>query len=186
VTRANSREVDIIVPQVGEAIAEATLVRWLKNEGDAVRRGEVLFEVDLDKATVEVEAFEDGTIGSILVPEDSPVVPLQKVAVLLLPGHEGTEPVTAPPGSEDSGSSSAASEESGLAAATWPMGRPSPDAPASPRARRLAQELGVSLSEVAPTGEEGMITAADVERAAALGDSDSGDGTRPADEADAS
>jgi pyruvate dehydrogenase E2 component (dihydrolipoamide acetyltransferase) len=70
------------VPRVGEAIAELTLVRWLKREGDQVRRGEVLFEVDTDKSLVEVEAFDDGVLEQILVGDDASVEPLQRVGVL--------------------------------------------------------------------------------------------------------
>jgi pyruvate/2-oxoglutarate dehydrogenase complex dihydrolipoamide acyltransferase (E2) component len=86
--------VPIIVPQVGEAIAEATLVRWHKAAGDAVRRGDVLFELDLDKVTIDIEAFDDGTLGEILVAEDMPVVPFQQVATLIVdearPGRTAT------------------------------------------------------------------------------------------------
>jgi secondary thiamine-phosphate synthase enzyme len=173
-------DVDVIIPQVGEAIAEATLVRWHKQEGDPVQRGDVLFEIDLDKATVEVEAFEDGVLGQILVPEDSPVTPLQKVAVLLVEGPAQTTSSTAPPGS-GGGSSSPASTEPGEAPAPGPVDRPSSAAPVSPRARRLAQELGVPLSDVQPTGEDGMISVADVERTAALRELAGGDGDRPPD-----
>jgi pyruvate dehydrogenase E2 component (dihydrolipoamide acetyltransferase) len=63
----------IVVPRVGEAVAEVSLVNWLKHEGDDVRKGEPLFEVDTDKAIVEVEAFADGVLAKILVPEGSAV-----------------------------------------------------------------------------------------------------------------
>lgn len=162
---ANQREVDVIVPQVGEAIAEATLVRWLKAEGDAIRRGEVLFEVDLDKSTVEVEAFEDGVLGSILVPDDSPVVPFQKVAVLLVEGPERAAPAMAPAGS-DGGTSSPPDEPAAAPVSPLVESR-SAESAVSPRARRRAKELGVSLDKVVPTAADGMISVADVERAAA-------------------
>lgn len=183
-SRDGGSEVDVIVPHVGEAIAEATLVRWLKSEGDAVRRGDVLFELDLDKATVEVEAFDDGILRSILVPADSPVVPLQRVAVLLVEGPRATASASAPAGS-GSGSSSPAPDEP-AAPVPRAVGPPSADPPASPRARRLAKELGVLLSDVRPTGDDGMISAADVEKAAARVDADRSDGNRPATGADES
>ena len=61
--------VDIVVPQVGETTSEVVLVRWLKREGDAVDKGDPLFEVDTDKYVVEIEAFASGTLTEILVPE---------------------------------------------------------------------------------------------------------------------
>jgi pyruvate dehydrogenase E2 component (dihydrolipoamide acetyltransferase) len=148
--------IDVIVPQVGEAIAEATLVRWLKHEGDQVKRGDVLFEVDLDKSTVEVEAFEDGVLASIQVPDDSPVLPLQKVAELLVEGRQGT-----PAPAAEVGQSAPRPTP-----ATTVAARPA-DGAVSPRARRRAHELGVDLANVVPSAAEGVISVADVERAAA-------------------
>ncbi len=75
-------KVDIVVPQVGEAVSEVTLVRWLKKVGDVVRTGEPLFEVDLDKSVIEVEAFEDGVLVEILQPEGASVMPRDIVGVL--------------------------------------------------------------------------------------------------------
>jgi pyruvate/2-oxoglutarate dehydrogenase complex dihydrolipoamide acyltransferase (E2) component len=76
--------IDIVVPQVGEATSEVVLARWLKDEGEVVRKGEPLFEVDTDKYVVEIEAFESGTLAEILVPAGSDVLPLQVVARLAL------------------------------------------------------------------------------------------------------
>jgi len=74
--------IDIVVPQVGEAVSEVTLVRWRKSAGDAVRAGEPLFEVDTDKSIVEVEATEDGVLSEIRVPAGTPVMPLDVVGSL--------------------------------------------------------------------------------------------------------
>jgi 2-oxoglutarate dehydrogenase E2 component (dihydrolipoamide succinyltransferase) len=74
--------VDIVVPQVGEAVSEVTLVRWLKAVGDSVVTGEVLFEVDIDKSVIEIEAFENGRLAEILQPDGSPVMPLDVVGIL--------------------------------------------------------------------------------------------------------
>jgi pyruvate dehydrogenase E2 component (dihydrolipoamide acetyltransferase) len=172
-----THEVDIVVPQVGEAIAEATLVRWLKAEGDPVRRGDVLFEVDLDKSTVEVEAFDDGVLGPILVPDDSAVVPLQKVAVLLVEGPERAVPSVASSQSEGRTSASSSSADATAAAPVPDPVTPGPTGrSASPRARRRAGELGISLDDVVPTGDDGMINVADVERTAGLHARNGGDG----------
>jgi pyruvate/2-oxoglutarate dehydrogenase complex dihydrolipoamide acyltransferase (E2) component len=73
---------NIVVPHVGEAVSEVTLARWLKRTGDRVKAGEPLFVVDTDKAELEVEAAEDGTLSEIRVPDKSSVLPLDVVGVL--------------------------------------------------------------------------------------------------------
>lgn len=139
--------IEIVVPQVGEAVAEVTLARWLKSEGDYVRPGDVLFEVDTDKAIVEVEAFAEGTLVEILVPDGSPVMP-QQVVALLAPAGEAE---AAPPA------------EAVAPTVKPPRAAPgAPDEKVSPVARRLAAELGVSLSEVRGSGPSGRVMAEDV------------------------
>ena len=73
---------DIVVPQVGEAVSEVTLVRWFKNVGDSVKAGEPLFEVDTDKSLVEIEAAENGVLSEIRVSGGSAVMPLDVVGSL--------------------------------------------------------------------------------------------------------
>jgi pyruvate/2-oxoglutarate dehydrogenase complex dihydrolipoamide acyltransferase (E2) component len=75
-------KVNIVVPHVGEAIAEVALSQWLKQEGDVVKAGEPLFVVDIDKANLEIEATDDGILAEIRVQEGSPVMPLDVVGVL--------------------------------------------------------------------------------------------------------
>jgi pyruvate dehydrogenase E2 component (dihydrolipoamide acetyltransferase) len=133
--------VDIVVPQLGEVAADIVLVRWLKDEGDAVARGEPLFEVDTDKYVVEIEAFASGILAEILVPAGSAVLPQQVVARL---APEGQSP-----------------EVSRVRPQTSRGDR----VLASPKARALALELGIDLAGLASrgTGPEGLITTADVE-----------------------
>ena len=76
------RKVDIVVPHVGEAISEVVLAKWLKQTGDAVKAGEPLFLVDIDKANLEIEATDDGTLVEIRVADGSSVMPLDVVGVL--------------------------------------------------------------------------------------------------------
>ncbi len=138
--------VEIVVPQIGEAIAELQLVTWLKEEGDPVKQGEPLFEVDSDKAVVEVEAFAEGTLAKILVPAGSAVMPQDVVGIITAPGEAYAAEEKAPPS---------------------PIKAPSPAAlHASPVARRMAPDLGVDLEGVEGTGRSGRITADDVRRAA--------------------
>jgi pyruvate/2-oxoglutarate dehydrogenase complex dihydrolipoamide acyltransferase (E2) component len=81
-----AKTVDIIVPHVGEAISEVVLTKWLKQVGDPVTAGEALFLVDLDKANLEIEATDNGTLAEIRAPEGSSVMPLDVVGVLEVAG----------------------------------------------------------------------------------------------------
>ena len=74
--------VDIVVPQVGEAIAEVTIARWLKSAGSVVNAGEPLFEVDIDKSVIEVEAAENGILVEIRAGEGATVMPLEVIGVI--------------------------------------------------------------------------------------------------------
>lgn len=131
--------IEIVVPQIGEAVAELTLTNWLKAEGDVVRKGDVLFEIDSDKAIVEVEAYVDGTLLAIHAPAGSAVMPQQVVALL----QPADEPVVAQP-----------------KPAPQPERTPAPKI--SPVAQRLAADLNVDLATVSGSGPGGRITAEDV------------------------
>jgi pyruvate dehydrogenase E2 component (dihydrolipoamide acetyltransferase) len=152
-----------------------TIVRWLKTEGDAVEKGEVLYELDTEKATQEVEADASGVLLKILAGEGEEIEVGKPIAVIGEPGEE-----YAPPDSDDSAaeeppraSTEVEEEEVEEEAAT-----PSPPEPqaaeerknggrvkASPLARRIARERGIDLSSLSGTGPEGRIVAEDVERA---------------------
>ena len=134
--------VEIVVPQIGEAVSELVLTNWLKSEGDRVAKGDVLFEIDSDKAIVEVEAFVDGTLVEILSPDGSTVMPRQVVA-RLQPLVEGVE------------SQSTSAMQDGNHDKTQKI---------SPVARRLAADLGVNLEQVNGSGPGGRITADDVRK----------------------
>jgi pyruvate dehydrogenase E2 component (dihydrolipoamide acetyltransferase) len=183
---------EIVVPQVGEAVDEVLLVRWFKQEGEYVRKGEPLFEVDTDKVTMEVEAFADGVLQRILAPEGSPVMPQQVVGLLdsnaqplarqpLAPalGVETTGLAGSGPGrrvmaesdstesdstESDSAESDSADDVRRLLDGQQPDSR-QPRLLASPKARQLAQKLGVDLSGLAGTGADGLIRARDVQAA---------------------
>lgn len=189
--------IEIVVPQIGEAVAELTLTNWLKAEGDTVKKGEVLFEIDSDKAIVEVEAFVDGTVVEILAPAGSAVMP-QQVVARLQPVDESADTAIQPALARDQHDHGqrvspvarrlAADLSVDLATVngSGPAGRitvedvkrqanhrtvqavPSVRINASPKARLLARELQVDLSAIADgTGVDNMIRAKDVERAAA-------------------
>jgi pyruvate dehydrogenase E2 component (dihydrolipoamide acetyltransferase) len=170
---------DLKLPRLGQGMESGVIVRWLKSEGDAVKKGEPLYELDTDKVTQEVEAEVDGRLVQIVVPEGEIEVGAT-VAVIESDGAaeradaasaresvetgvpEEPEPVAEvkSPGEEPAGTSSPRPPEGRAQAAR---------VKASPLARRIARERGVELESLQGTGPEGRILAEDVERAAAAG-----------------
>jgi pyruvate dehydrogenase E2 component (dihydrolipoyllysine-residue acetyltransferase) len=159
---------EVILPRLGQGMESGTIVRWLKSEGEAVEKGEPLFELDTDKVTQEVEAEANGVLLKIAVTEGE--VPVgQTVAYIGDKGEpvpEATEAAPAAPITE--------AERVAEPAPAPPLESAAPGAAngrlkASPLARRLARERGIDLRAVHGTGPEGRIVAEDVERAEAGG-----------------
>ena len=151
------------------------IVRWLKSEGDAVKKGEPLYELDTDKVTQEVEAEVDGTLVRIVVPEGEVEV---GATVATIESNGAAEPADAASAGSEAAESTVPEEPPPVAGAKPPAKERSPaSAPtregarvkASPLARRIARERGVDLHSVQGTGPEGRVLAEDVERAAAGG-----------------
>jgi 2-oxoglutarate dehydrogenase E2 component (dihydrolipoamide succinyltransferase) len=152
--------VEIRVPPLGESVVEATVGRWSKKEGDAVRKDEVLVELETDKITVEVAAPADGTLGSVKKQEGDTV----GVNELLAELEAGA---AAPAAAQEGRAATARYEEKEGAAA--PKEAPaaatataSPDAPTSPAARAIAAEHGVDIGTVQGSGPNGRVTKEDV------------------------
>ena len=155
----------IVMPKYGLQQDDGTVVRWLKNEGEKVEKGEGLVEVETDKAVFEYESPEAGVLRKILVKEGAVVPVLSVIAVVTDSPDEPVDvDVPVPVASEESGGISG----------------PSPPAPvqtspgggrvkSSPAAKKLAKDLGVDLTTVEGTGPGGRITREDVEQAAAKG-----------------
>jgi pyruvate dehydrogenase E2 component (dihydrolipoamide acetyltransferase) len=149
---------EVRLPQLGETMGEGTVVNWLVKPGSEVKKGEVIFEVETDKATLEVESPADGVVKHILVQAGQTVPVNTPVMVLGGPDEQVPESfieslTTTPP------------VQSFLRS---PTKDESPDVGrilASPRAKKFAAELGVDLSSVTGTGPEGRIVEADVRRA---------------------
>ena len=160
--------VDFLMPILGADMTEGTVVTWRKQPGERVERGEIIVEVETDKATVEVESFVAGTVEMILVDEGRKVPVGTPLAVI---GVEGEQPVASRPAAAVPPPSVAFPVPA--PAATKALGA---RLRASPAAKQLAQELGVELSTVTGTGPEGRITREDVEQATKVL-------TRPAEEA---
>lgn len=136
--------VEVVVPQIGEAVSELTLTQWIKHAGDVVKAGDVLFEIDSDKAIVEVEAFVDGTLTEVLFGDGASVMPLQVVAAI------ETETLAAAP--QEHARPPEPTER-------MPAGN---GAKASPVAERMAADMGIDLANISGTGPGGRITLDDV------------------------
>lgn len=135
---------DVTLPRLSQGMETGAILRWLKSEGDRVEKGDVLYEIETDKATQEVEAEIAGVLVSILQPEGEHPV---GTTIAYIGEPDERAPETPPAGSRRA---------------------PARRRPASPRARRIARERGVGLESVASAGPGLRLTAADVERAAAL------------------
>jgi len=153
----------VIMPKLGQTMEEGTIVEWFKREGDAVQRGEVLFMVETDKATLESESPTRGFLRKILIPAGTTVPVLTPVAILTRTADEEISELRVG-GSELGVEGPAAAEETPqpetvqLETAERATGRIF----ASPRARMRAREVGVELRSVAGTGPNGRIVERDV------------------------
>jgi 2-oxoglutarate dehydrogenase E2 component (dihydrolipoamide succinyltransferase) len=144
--------IDIKVPAMGESVTEATVARWFKKEGDAVKRDEPLLELETDKVTVEVPSPADGAIESISVQQGATVT----VGAVLGAIAEGAAGKAAP-----KPAAAAPKAEAPKPAAPAPAA-PKADTPAMPSAQRIAAESGIPTAAVAGTGKDGRVTKGDM------------------------
>ncbi|MBW8271424.1 biotin/lipoyl-containing protein, partial [Caldovatus aquaticus] len=174
---------NILMPALSPTMTEGNLARWLKKEGDRVKPGDVIAEIETDKATMEVEAADEGILGKILVPDGTQGVKVnQPIAVLVEEGEavpsgpvEGgataSEPAPAPAApaapSAAPGPAPAAPAAAAPAAARGNGHDREQRIVASPLARRMAQQAGLDLSRIAGSGPGGRIVKADIEAALA-------------------
>jgi pyruvate dehydrogenase E2 component (dihydrolipoamide acetyltransferase) len=179
--------INILMPALSPTMERGNLAKWLKKEGDAVKSGDVIAEIETDKATMEVEAVDDGTIAKILVPEGTHDVAVNDVIAVL--AGEGEDVKAAGAAKPQSAAPRAAAvpaapshQEAHPSAATSATERTAPAAPvaaaaahgegrvfASPLARRLAHEAGIDLGRISGSGPHGRVIARDVEQAQAGG-----------------
>jgi pyruvate dehydrogenase E2 component (dihydrolipoamide acetyltransferase) len=155
----------IIMPKMGDAMEEGTLIRWLKHEGDTVQEGEPIAEIATDKATVEIEAPVSGVLRGIRVAENTVVPVNTPLAYILQEGEslpaDGDGKASAPP------DAAAAPQPAPTAVAAAPKPAPTPTdgeerVLASPLARKIAAEHGIDLRQVQGTGPKGRIVERDV------------------------
>ncbi|MGZ8715582.1 MAG: dihydrolipoamide acetyltransferase family protein [Gaiellaceae bacterium] len=153
---------DVIMPALGMAQETGKVLRWLKQDGDAVAKGEPLLEVETDKVTVEIESPAGGTLAAVSVPDGTEVAVGTVIAVVLGAGEtvEVGAPVVGP--APAAGPRLVREVEAVAATPAAAASRPRRRL-ASPKARRLAEERGVDLDALAGTGPNGAVTAKDVE-----------------------
>lgn len=180
--------INILMPALSPTMEKGNLAKWLKKEGDKVKSGDVIAEIETDKATMEVEAVDEGTIAKILVPEGTQDVPVNDIiAVMAGDGEDvkaagaGAGAAPAPKAAEAPAAKPAPAPAAAPAprpAATGPTQAAAPQAAASasqangharvfssPLARRLAKEAGIELGRINGSGPHGRIVARDVEGA---------------------
>jgi len=155
---------EVIMPALGMAQETGKVLRWWRSEGEEVRQGEPLLEVETDKANVEIESPASGVLARVLAREGDEVPVGQVIGWILLPGDEPSE-LPAAPVSAPAAAAAALSTEEVPGPPT--EAQPAPVRPrASPKARRLAREMGVDLRSVQGSGPGGAVLASDLERMA--------------------
>ncbi len=160
--------VNILMPALSPTMTEGTLSRWLKKEGESIAAGDVIAEIETDKATMEVEAVDEGVLGRILVADGTEGVKVNAPIGIIVDAGE-----TVPSGADAAPAEAQAAAVVEPAASTPAPTAPEVPAPAheaprlaiSPLARRLAKEAGIDPSGLAGSGPNGRIVRADIEAA---------------------
>jgi pyruvate dehydrogenase E2 component (dihydrolipoamide acetyltransferase) len=178
---------NILMPALSPTMEKGNLAKWLKKEGDTVKSGDVIAEIETDKATMEVEAVDEGTLAKIIVPAGTADVPVnQIIAVLAGEGEDvkaaSSSAASAPPTAKPQAQAAPPAGAPAPAAkpAPQPQAAPTPTQPAaqanapahdgsrvfsSPLARRLAKDAGIDVSRIQGSGPHGRVVARDVEAA---------------------
>jgi pyruvate dehydrogenase E2 component (dihydrolipoamide acetyltransferase) len=176
--------INILMPALSPTMEKGNLAKWLKKEGDKVKSGDVIAEIETDKATMEVEAVDEGTIAKILVPEGTQDVPVNDIIAVLASDGEDVKAAGSGAGADKPKPAAPAAEAPApkpAAAAPAPAAAPAAKAPtpaaapaaqsngarvfSSPLARRLAKDAGIELGRISGSGPHGRIVASDVAKA---------------------
>ncbi len=157
---------EVVMPQMGADMVEGTILHWRKHEGDPVERGEIIAEIETDKANVEIEAFESGIFRRAIHGEGD-VVPIGEVIAIIAAAGDDISKYA-------NGAAPTAAAPAAVATATAPAPMAAPSQAeaverqrVSPVARRIAEERGIDLAQVRGTGPDGRIIKRDVESFAA-------------------
>jgi pyruvate dehydrogenase E2 component (dihydrolipoamide acetyltransferase) len=176
--------INILMPALSPTMEKGNLAKWLKKEGDKVKSGDVIAEIETDKATMEVEAVDEGTIAKILVPEGTQDVPVNDIIAIMAGDGEDVKAAGAAPAPKAAAAPAAQPAPAVAPAAAAPAAKPAAPAPAaapapqaaapaaqangharvfsSPLARRLAKEAGIEIGRINGSGPHGRIVARDV------------------------
>ena len=181
--------INILMPALSPTMEKGNLAKWLKKEGDKVKSGDVIAEIETDKATMEVEAVDEGTIAKILVPEGTQDVPVNTMIAVLAGDGEDVKAAGAAsaPAKSEAPKAEASKSEASKSETPKAAPAPAPAAPsaapatqaaapqtasaasngarvfASPLARRLAKDAGIEISRITGTGPHGRVVARDVD-----------------------
>ncbi|ABN76257.1 pyruvate dehydrogenase complex dihydrolipoamide acetyltransferase [Cereibacter sphaeroides] len=166
---------EILMPALSPTMEEGTLAKWLKKEGDEVRSGDIIAEIETDKATMEFEAVDEGILGKILIAEGTAGVKVNTPIAVLVEEGESVDAVSSAkvPEPQEPADEAAPAQEAPKAAPAPAAKAPEAQAArsegervfASPLARRIAKEKGIDLAAVQGSGPRGRIVKADVEGA---------------------
>lgn len=175
--------INILMPALSPTMTEGTVAKWLMKEGDEVKAGDVLAEIETDKATMEVEAVDEGTLGKIVVPEGTEGVPVNDVIAVLLeegedkaalaaaPAKAATKPAPPAPAPQAPAPAPAPAAQSAPPAVAPPATDTAPARvdgeriTASPLARRMALQAGLDLAALRGSGPNGRVIKRDIESA---------------------
>jgi len=164
--------IELKMPALSPTMEEGTLARWLVKEGDMVKSGDILAEIETDKATMEFEAVDEGTISQILVAEGTDGVKVGTIIAMIAGEDEAATPAPAPKAAATAPAKAAPAPVVAAPAAPAPQPAPAPKPAtsdrviASPLAKRIAEQKGIDLSGMQGSGPNGRIVKADLEATA--------------------
>ena len=174
--------IQVLMPALSPTMTEGTLAKWLKAEGDTVESGDIIAEVETDKATMEIEAIDDGVVGKLLIAEGTEAIPINTpIAVILEEGEDASAVEAMASSSNGAQASEPAADPEPAAVENKPAAPAAAAAPsaaarnngerifASPLARRMAEQAGIDLATLSGSGPRGRIVKRDIEAAVAGG-----------------
>ena len=162
--------IEILMPALSPTMEEGTLAKWLVKEGDSVASGDVMCEIETDKATMEFEAVDEGVIGKIFVTEGTEAVKVNTAIAVLLEDGESADDISAAAPAAPTAETPEAPPEKSAEVKTEQTTAKAPGGTrvfASPLARRIAADKGLDLEQITGSGPHGRIVKADVENATA-------------------
>jgi len=163
--------IQVLMPALSPTMTEGNLVKWLKNEGDKIKAGDIIAEIETDKATMEVEAVDEGTLGKIFIPAGTDAVKVNSlIAVILEEGEDASSitievPVIARADGPRQSSETNHDNTNEIAAPSSMARNDGERIFASPLAKRIAGQQGIDLSQIQGSGPHGRIVKADLEHA---------------------